>query len=299
MCRIYFSLSGVLTLSVIALLAAQRTDVEVPELSAKGPAAYELLLQTEELGIQGLGIPNRIPAGQFTVRDLRQKKEASRASVLGLVGGQGDAPSGGPSRCGPTRHGGDGPTVRSKKIQALLLAGKFDETEPFVRECLHESPEDIEFLSHLDVVLNGQGKYREADELRDRIRKIWEKKYKHDWIARGSPVGESSWAGMISSSKDYYLVGSEYFIPEVEGDKRHGIKSFYKVIALPKTGNGRQRLFKLNWSKIVEELYALEEYSMGIHMLLGYESMPDIRIVVNDTALYLDGKLGGKAVPPP
>ena len=71
------------------------------------------------------------------------------------------------------------------------------------------------------MVLNGQGKSREADELRERIRKLWEKDYKAEWIAKGSPVGESSWARVVGSSKDYDVFGVEYFVPRLlEGADR-------------------------------------------------------------------------------
>ena len=58
----------------------------------------------------------------------------------------------------------------SEKIQALLRAGKFDAAEPLARECIRQVPEEIYFLGQLEMVLNGQGKFREADELRERIR---------------------------------------------------------------------------------------------------------------------------------
>ena len=89
---------------------------------------------------------------------------------------------------------------KSEKIQALLRAGKFNEAEPLARECIQQLPEEPYFLAQLGIVLNGQGKFREADELRDKIRKVWERDYKAKWIANGSPVGESSWARVVGFS---------------------------------------------------------------------------------------------------
>jgi hypothetical protein len=189
---------------------------------------------------------------------------------------------------------------KSEKIQALLRAGKFDEAEPLARECIRQLPEEIYFLGQLEMVLNGQGKSREADELRERIRKLWEKDYKAEWIAKGSPVGESSWARVVGSSKDYDVFGVEYFIPRLlEGADRKdrlALIAYYKVIALKKQGNGPSRIFQLNKSAN-EEHYFLEEFSQkAISMAEMYgNEMPDIRTVVRDAISYLDAKKEKKA----
>ena len=120
---------------------------------------------------------------------------------------------------------------------------------------------DIYVLGQLEMVLNGQGKFREADELRDKIRKLWEKDYKAKWIARGSPVGESSWAREVGSSEEYDVFGVEYFVPRLlEGSDRTALFAYYKVIAFPKTTNGPARIFQLDKSAN-EKHYFLEEFS--------------------------------------
>jgi len=89
----------------------------------------------------------------------------------------------------------------SETIQALIFAEKFTEAEPLVHQCLQYAPEDLYFLSQFDLVLNGQHKYQEADELRNRIRTIWETHYKASWIAEGSPVWKGSWDRMLVPGK--------------------------------------------------------------------------------------------------
>ena len=183
---------------------------------------------------------------------------------------------------------------KSEKIQALLQAEKFNEAEPLVRESIRQLPNEIYFLAQLEVVLNGQGKFRDADELRNRIRALWERNYRSEWIAKGSPVGESSWLRVVSSSKDYHVFGVEYFVPrliEGAGPKDPlALFAYYKVIAVPKTGNGPSRVFQLNKSKS-EKAYFLEEFSdntITLDSTYGTE-IPDIRTVVGDAARYLDG----------
>jgi hypothetical protein len=184
---------------------------------------------------------------------------------------------------------------KSKKIQALLLAGKFDEAEPVVRECIRQLPAEIYFLGQLEMVLNGQGRFREADELRHQIRKLWEKNYKAEWIAKGSPVGESSWARVVGSSRDYDVFAVEYFVPRLlEGKDRKdpfALIAYYKVIALPKQGNGPSRILQFD-KAANEKNYFLEEYSeKAISMAEMYgNEMPDIRTVIRDAISYLDGK---------
>ena len=183
---------------------------------------------------------------------------------------------------------------KSEKIQVLLRAGKYDEAEPLVRECIRQMPEEIYCLGQMEMVLNGQSKFRQADELRDRIRKLWEEDYKANWIAKGSPVGESSWARVVGFSKEYAVFGAEYFIPRLfEGSAKDpsALIAYYKVIAFPKTGNGPSRIFQLDKSAI-EKHYFLEEFSdeaISLSKMYGNQ-IPDIRAVVADTIAYLDGK---------
>jgi hypothetical protein len=191
-------------------------------------------------------------------------------------------------------RGQDDLREKSKRLQAFLFAGKFDEAEPLVRESLRQVPEEIYFLSQLDMVLNGQGKYRDADHVRDRIRTIWEKKYKDKWIAKGAPISESSWSRIMAASKDYYVNGAEYFIPRVlEGrsDDPLAIVAFYKVIALPKEGSGPPRIFQLDKAR-AETNYFLEEYAgRRTSMVATYKNKkPDIRALVPDAVAYLDRK---------
>jgi len=184
---------------------------------------------------------------------------------------------------------------KSEKIQALLRAGKFNEAEPLARACIQQLPEEIYFLGQLEMALNGQGRFHEADELRDKIRKVWERDYKAKWIAKGSPVGESSWARVVGFSNEYDVFGVEYFVPRfLEGSDRKdpgALIAFYKVIAFPKTANGPSRIFQLDKSAN-EKRYFLEEFSdKSISMAKMYgNELPDIRAVVADAIGYLDGK---------
>ena len=178
---------------------------------------------------------------------------------------------------------------KSRRVQAFLLDGKFDDAEPLVRECLEEAPKDISLLSQLDQVLNGQRKYAEADLVRDRIRMIWKKEHERNWRKKGAPVGEATWARMIVSSRDYHVIGTEYFTPEVLRPEPT-ITTFYKVIALSKMEGRIARLFKLEMSDIVGKFYVLrEDWGSGGRQIIPYgESMPDIRQVVADAVDYLD-----------
>lgn len=97
----------------------------------------------------------------------------------------------------------------------MLKSGKFDQAEPLARECLQQEPEEIYFLSQLEMALNGQRKFQQADELAEQTRRLWKSKYKDKWIARGSPASESSWARTITTTEDYYVIGTEYFMPHM------------------------------------------------------------------------------------
>jgi hypothetical protein len=61
------------------------------------------------------------------------------------------------------------------------------------------------------------------------------------WIAKGSPVGESSWARVVGRSKEYDVFGVEYFVPRllrggpIDKDPE-ALIAYYKVIAFPEGG---------------------------------------------------------------
>jgi hypothetical protein len=96
---------------------------------------------------------------------------------------------------------------------------------------------------------------------------------------------------VIATAKDYYVIGAEYFVPRLlEGGGQFALYSFYKVIAVPKEGGTRSRVLELDKSR-EERNYFLEEYSAGsIILATTYgANKPDIRTVVSDAVVYLDG----------
>jgi len=181
-----------------------------------------------------------------------------------------------------------------RRSRGLLKAGKFEQAEPLVRECLRQAPHEIYFLSQLEMSLNGQGKHGEAEELAARIRQIWKSEYKAQWIAKGSPVAESSWARVMTASRDYYVIGTEYFMPHlVEGPKAGATSLWadYKVIALPrhKQENGRSRIFMLDKGALEINYFLEENMGEAIVMVAKYgKEKPEIRDLAKTVADYLD-----------
>ncbi|HTY24781.1 MAG TPA: hypothetical protein VMC85_16750 [Desulfomonilaceae bacterium] len=177
-----------------------------------------------------------------------------------------------------------------------MRSEEFAKAETMARQCLLQSPDDINFLSQLEMSLNGQQKYEEADQVAARVRQIWKSKYKEEWIAKGSPVAESSWARVITSSKNYYVIGTEYFMPHRLGgdptgnDKEFALIASYKIIATPKRENGSSRIFMLD-KTASENNYFLEEFSgKAIVMVAAYgRREPDIRVLAKTVVDYLDG----------
>lgn len=184
---------------------------------------------------------------------------------------------------------------RSELIENLLKSGEFEKAEPLVRECLRQVPHEIHFLGQLEMSLNGQGKYAEADKVAASVRQIWKREYKEQWIANGSPVAEASWARVMISSRDYYVIGTEYFMPHLVGgdpaakDKTFTLMADYKVIALPKRKDDVSRIFMLD-KTASEKHYFLEEFSAkAILMVATYgNEKPDIRTLTKVVADYLD-----------
>jgi hypothetical protein len=179
------------------------------------------------------------------------------------------------------------------QIQQFIFTEKFKEAEPIVRKCLGEFPESLAFLANLDVVLNGQEKFKASEKVRDRILKIWHRDYEADWIAKGSPVREATWARMIIQSRDYYVVGAEYYTPEPLGNEPSFILSYYKLIAFPKVEGEEARLFKLEMSDIVGKYHVLRESfaNGGGAQIIPYgEEKPALHRVVKEAVSWLDGQ---------
>jgi tetratricopeptide (TPR) repeat protein len=183
--------------------------------------------------------------------------------------------------------------ARFKEIEALLNAGKYKEAEPLARKCLEQTPRDLAFLSQLDMSLNGQERHAEADQLRDHILEVWEQDRKEEWLAKGSPKGEATWARFIVPSKDYVVIGTQYFTPELLGavDEPH-ITSFYKIILRPRDKSHGLHIMKLEMSELVEPYYVLrEQVKNGGDQLIPYGSRkPELREVVHDLLEVLEGK---------
>lgn len=181
---------------------------------------------------------------------------------------------------------------KSRKIQELIFASQFKQAEPLVRSCLDKGSDELYFLSQLDIVLNGQGNHGAADRVRNQILETWHQKHEAEWRAKGSPVAQATWARMVSSSHEYYVIGAEYYVPEVLGSEPPQIMVYYKMIALPKVEGKQPRLFKLEMSELVSKFYVLREtFRRGGRQVIPYgESKPDLRQVVTDTINYLDSE---------
>lgn len=180
----------------------------------------------------------------------------------------------------------------SEMIERLLLARHFAQAEPLVRTCLSEHPGQLSLLSKLDIVLNGQGKRQAADQVRERILQTWHRNHEADWRARGSPVAEATWARMVSSSQEYYVIGAEYYVPEVLGAEPPQILVYYKVIALPRVDGKSPRLFKLEMSDLGMKFYVLREtFRNGGRQVKPYgNDKPDLPRVVIDAIHFLDSE---------
>ncbi|MEW5873146.1 MAG: hypothetical protein AB1894_28055 [Chloroflexota bacterium] len=181
----------------------------------------------------------------------------------------------------------------SQVIQGLLFAGQFAQAEPLVRTCLQQVPQDLYFLSQLDIVLNGQGQAQQADEVEARIQAIWESQHKAAWEAKGRPVGEATWARMIAPARQYHVVGTQYYQPEVIGSPPATITSFYKLLALPRLKDRPPRLFKLEMSRLREEFYVLRESlpnGAGCQVIPYGPRQPEVRTLVAHTVAFLDAE---------
>lgn len=197
----------------------------------------------------------------------------------------------------PPARAGEDLKARFDAIDGLLRAGRYREAEPLVRKSLEHAPRDLAFLSQLDSTLNGLERFAEADQLRDRILQIWEQDQKQKWLAKGSPKGEAAWARFIVPTKDYWVIGCQYFTPELLGAGEPQITSFYKIVLHPRDHSHGTHVMKLEMSRLDQPYYVLREaLRNGGDQLIPYGSQkPELRQVVHDLLEVLNGK---RALPP-
>jgi hypothetical protein len=143
------------------------------------------------------------------------------------------------------------------------------------------------------MVLYGRGREEEAEELHGKILDLWMRRYREDWMARGSPTGEAAWARMIFPAKRYHVYLAEYYEPQVLTVDGVLTRIPFKFVAVPKDQLGSVgRVFKLEARRTTGgvEVYSLREVLKAVHKLAipyGTEQ-PDLREVASETVEYLN-----------
>lgn len=181
----------------------------------------------------------------------------------------------------------------SNEIERLLQAGKFKKAGALAEECIAAAPEDIGFLSKRSMALYGQGRADEAEALRDEILDLWTRRYRDNWVARGSPRGEAAWARMILPAKRYHVYLAEYYEPQILTLDGVEVRVPYKFVAIPKDRKGNAgRVFKFEARRTSGggEIYSLREVLEAVHKLAipyGPEE-PELQDVAAETVEYLN-----------
>jgi hypothetical protein len=95
---------------------------------------------------------------------------------------------------------------------------------------------------------------------------------------------------MVIQTKNYFVIGVEYYQPEVIGTD-FPITSFYKIIVHPKIKGDKPRVFKLEMSNLDRAYYVLRELYLkrgGGAQIISYGSKkPEFRQVLRAAVRYL------------
>lgn len=175
------------------------------------------------------------------------------------------------------------------KAQSLLYMNEYEEALYYINYCLDLYPENIAFLSNLDIIYNGLEEIEKANNIRKKILKIWNKEYKDDWILRGSPIAESTWARYLKVTNSHIIIGTEYFMPEKLGD----ITNYYKIILQDKFDQKIVRIYKLEHSNIIEEYYVLSEINKGsfTQQISFGNKKPDLYQLMENFEIYINNEI--------
>lgn len=182
---------------------------------------------------------------------------------------------------------------QEKQMDQLLFSGKFNRAEPVIRKCIEKHPKKIIYLSKLDIVLNGQGKYTEAEKHRKYILDTWHRYIKTDWQQKGSPLTDNSWKRMILPMQNNILIGTEFFEPFLINNNPR-INAYYKLYALPRSQNKRTRIFMLELKQEGEtNNYELREhyiprFGVDSGLIIRYgNKRPAMHRTVKELAVFL------------
>ena len=177
----------------------------------------------------------------------------------------------------------------SDRVTDLINAGAYAEVEQVVHMALKRNPTNISLLSRLDVAFNGQGKSREAEFVRRKIRSIWAQECKKSSQENGELNENSTWLRIIERQSDYRLIVAEYFTPAISGEKPHHISTHYKLVVKPDDLSKSERLFRLEHSNLVGSYHVMCEISENVRrQIVSYgETMPTVRQVADDLVGFL------------
>ena len=184
----------------------------------------------------------------------------------------------------------------SIKINDLLFNNKINEAEPLTRECIKAAPNDIYFLSRLEIILNAQNKFKEADELSKKIHTIWEKSFDETdgKNANTKYTRNDQHLRVIGHAVKYTILGAEFF-QHVKMKWRPPLFNTYLVYTLsafPKSEGSAERRFVLEKNHTIKMTsYLLKEYLPNgeKNMFFLYDAQqPHIREVANDVIEFLN-----------
>jgi len=179
-------------------------------------------------------------------------------------------------------------------INDLLFKYKYNDAERLIRKCIKQKPTAIYFLSRLEVVLNAQNKYKEADELSTKIDSIWATSHKENKKTHNNSPDTSNHIRVLVPAKEYNVWGAEFFQPVKMKLplSTFKIELLYTLTASPKSKTTEKRHFVLEMDFAgVEKSYVLKEWLANgkQHMFFSYGTQkPHIREVANDVVEYLN-----------
>ncbi|WP_425460281.1 hypothetical protein [Leptospira fletcheri] len=149
--------------------------------------------------------------------------------------------------------------------------------------------ESLALLSLYEICLNGLARPKQADEIRSKILRIWEKSYKKTFLEENYPLNLATWTRIVSVTPNILVLGAEYYTPYPVSPQKEGFY-YHKFTAYNRFSKKAIQFFKLEKSSHTSNEYRLFEITAEgkANSIKNYgNSLPDIREEMKDVLHHL------------
>jgi hypothetical protein len=148
------------------------------------------------------------------------------------------------------------PATLTQKIWASIYENNFEEAKKTILDSYGKYKNNLDILSFYEIVLNGLDERADANKMRRKILKIWNKKHRKHYEKENYPLNLSNYIRIAFTTDKYLFIGSEYYLPYPINFAKEG-HYYHKITVFDKQTKKPVHLYKLEKSKYTNDDYIL------------------------------------------